>query len=400
MSWLQAGYAVGGHDGPDAFLGGAELEEATGEAKRLYPRSSVWFDGDLLTASKEGLALEPNLGPRDMPQAALKACGLPRIDYDDVMAMSAAEAHERLVGLFVHLDGRPVKAYQKLHGMRRHFMTANAKLSKAAIKGKKLPAGVRPGKSRGPNLLPHRLAKQMSERRLPMTGLGFCVGSNAACRSTCLLYSGNNPYGDKSGPGKLRKTEALLLEPVAWMRMLIEATNWHIADCRRHGIVPYVRPNVLSDVPWEMVFPELFTRVYSRWRRLFYDYTKVAGRRRIEGYDLTFSFNGTNERLVDYELDRGVRTAVVFWLTDPTMSVTDVTFMGRRVVDGDAHDFRSLDPPGVIVGQTGGEEGHVAEAVQAGAAGSQVRGAGVSRSGFGRGGRGADASRHRRFGAV
>jgi hypothetical protein len=68
---------------------------------------------------------------------------------------------------------------------------------------------------------------------------------------------------------------------------------------------------VLSDIPWELVCPELFELFPDLG---FYDYTKVPGRTGFDNYDLTFSFSGTNERQTKSEIARGHRVAVVYWL--------------------------------------------------------------------------------------
>jgi hypothetical protein len=365
MAWLKAGYVVGTTSGAETFLDGADFGQAVEETKRMHPRSRILYEGDLFTTMHEQPdEWSPNADPKRMPRRALEAAGMKRIRYRDVQRMSYQEAHERLRPYFYYPEGtkdikgrvrvtdEPILAYQKPAKMRQSWLTVNAKFKK----GLKL-ADKRRGLSRGPNLVPHALAQDMSRLKLPMKGNGLCVGSNPGCRSICLVYSGNNPYGDKTGPGKLRKTETLLLEPVAWSRMFIESIKWHVAWCKKNGVRAYVRPNVLSDIPWELVLPELFTKEFPRVP--FYDYTKVAGRQRLpRNYDLTFSFNGTNERLVEYEMKRGRKVAVVFFLPKPKRGqrkpeVTDLKeFMGRRIIDGDEHDFRPLDKPGVVVGLT------------------------------------------------
>lgn len=108
----------------------------------------------------------------------------------------------------------------------------------------------------------------------------------------------------------------------------------------------FVRLNVLSDLPWELIWPELFERLGDV---CFYDYTKVAGREPPPNYDLTFSYSGTNWRLSESELAAGRRCAVVFF-ADRAGKRFPETWRGYRVVPGDDHDIRPLDPPGVVVG--------------------------------------------------
>ena len=142
----------------------------------------------------------------------------------------------------------------------------------------------------------------------------------------------------------------------------------------------YVRLNVISDVPWELVAPWIFDRFpgtpYGQDRALqgFYDYTKIVGRQTPRNYDLTFSFSGTNYSRAAWELDRGRRVAVVFFFPEvqrefgKVLTQSDLrkqtlvrgrermyrnaTWLGRPVIDGDADDVRPRDPGGVWVGLT------------------------------------------------
>ncbi|MBW2673877.1 MAG: hypothetical protein JRD89_10760 [Deltaproteobacteria bacterium] len=362
MGHFQAGYGIGDGGGAELFLPGAELGDAVREAERVYGRDeAVFYDGDLYSTGLAELGefdeLQPNRSAGGMAAAAHRACGLETYRWDEVMALSLERAHRKLKRFFVHYGtgrrrGAPIARYQSPSGMRSAFLTKNAKTSKGA---QKRIAGVSPALSRGVNLLPHRLAAELSRKQLPLTGMGLCVGSSTACRSTCLLYSGLNPIADSQVPIKLARTEALLKEPVAWLRMLVAAVQWHVDWCARRSLEPYLRPNLLSDIPWERVCPELVAHLQQvRW----YDYTKVSGREYDpERYDMTFSFNGQNERACVRELSRGIRCAVVFWLPHPCTrhrqpcdSVTELSFLGQPVLDGDLHDLRPLDPQGSVIG--------------------------------------------------
>jgi hypothetical protein len=82
----------------------------------------------------------------------------------------------------------------------------------------------------------------------------------------------------------------------------------------------------------------------------FYDYTKVANRFKLldkySNYDLTYSFSGYNmlQSLELLENNKG-RVAMVF-----EGKQLPISFMGYKVIDGDAYDMRHLDETGVIVG--------------------------------------------------
>jgi len=380
---IKRGWAVGDGHGPDAFFEGATFVEGLAEAEKFYPRHTrIEFAGDIATLNASLTQATPNASiekPSAMPGHAFKACGLSkvvagkrvsRVNFDEAMDMSLDEAFKRLHPIFRYTyDSGPyinkqVKVYDTIAGIQNSLMTKNYKLKKSA----KSIEGIERGWSAGPNLLPHNLALDNSKHKLALidgrpglTGLGLCVGSNDACRASCLVYTGNNPIGDKYGKAKLVRTEALLLEPNAWIRMWVSSIEKHIVAAAKEKSRPYVRPNVLSDIPWELVCPEIFGFFEKRERsgRLkktgvrFYDYTKVPDRK-IAGlnYDMTFSFSGTNEAYCLSELERGYRVAVVYWLRSKGDSVTRKKWNGYPVIDGDLHDMRPLDPSNVVVGLT------------------------------------------------
>jgi hypothetical protein len=60
-------------------------------------------------------------------------------------------------------------------------------------------------------------------------------------------------------------------------------------------------------------------------------------------YHLTFSRKENNQALVELVANMGGNVAVVF-------DKLPETYLGKRVVDGDATDLRFLDPKGVIIG--------------------------------------------------
>jgi hypothetical protein len=354
------GFALADGSRVDVFLDGADLGEALVAAQTFYGRHTrVSFQGDLGEIQRGGGESYTPFGRSGYsenasltPASALRSCGLPRIDLDEAMHMSIAEAHLSLLPYFkvrTVRTGATPKSYDTPALMRRAFITTNSKMRKA------LP-GVAPGHSRGPALLPHKKAAELSTLPLPLRGNGLCAGSNKACRGACLLHSGQNPMADAATPAKLSRTESLLLEPVAWVRMMAAAIEWHRDWCIKRKLVPYVRLNPLSDIPWELFVPGL-TEAFPAVT--FYDYTKVPSRQPGPGYDLTFSFSGTNGQKLVQELGEERRVAVVFLLPRPCgrykapcSRVDELTFLGRPVLDGNKHDFRPLDPPGAVVGLT------------------------------------------------
>ena len=83
----------------------------------------------------------------------------------------------------------------------------------------------------------------------------------------------------------------------------------------------------------------------------FYDYTKIQKRalkfargEYPSNYHLTYSLNEDNYDKAMQVLEEGGNIAVVFRKDLPD------TFMGKKVVNGDLHDLRYLDPKNVVVG--------------------------------------------------
>lgn len=212
----------------------------------------------------------------------------------------------------------------------------------------------------------------------------LCLGANRQCMSTCLVFTGSNAKSVLSMVPKQAAAKALVKRPAYFMRLLVESINAFMNPRTRNktllGFQRYVRLNVISDVPWELVAPWVFERFpgtpYGKEKapHFAYDYSKIVGRNPPPNYDLTFSFSGTNYSRAAWELDRGRRVAVVFFfpqvqrefgkvvtqadLRKQVLSrgrrrmYRDATWLGRQVIDGDADDVRPRDPGGVWVGLT------------------------------------------------
>lgn len=334
---------------PDGVLRayGSNLHEAVTFASTLA--SQVVVEGADESGQGFGDASFSALAPEKMPQVALNNAGLRPIDFDAVMRLSLEEAHAKLLPFFPTQRTRKsgevvgVATYKTAKSMADNILGQNYKTSKETPED--------PSDVMGLSLLPYDMAKRTSSRPLPLRGLGLCAGSSAACRQACLVYSGHNMIDIYNMVVKTARTEALLLEPTAFARMLVEGVKKHMRPARGSGgYEPLVRLNVFSDVPWELVLPGIFDHFSDSQ---FYDYTKVPGRTPPSNYDLTFSYSGVNQTYVEHELQRGRRVAVVFLLPGTLRTRREAplpnSFMGYPVVDGDISDVRPRDPaPGVV----------------------------------------------------
>jgi hypothetical protein len=143
--------------------------------------------------------------------------------------------------------------------------------------------------------------------------------------------------------GRQRKTDWWHSDRSGFLDQLRkELTNFDKL-CKRQGVKAAVRLNVLSDIPWEkhgipQEFPDIF----------FYDYTKNSSRlgKTPDNYDLMFSYSGEPEyqKFIPKALKSGAPMSVVFRGDMPD------TFMGRRVINGDASDLVNVKAGSVVVG--------------------------------------------------
>tara|TARA_R100000654_G_scaffold43960_1_gene70144 strand:- start:74 stop:574 length:501 start_codon:yes stop_codon:yes gene_type:complete len=103
-----------------------------------------------------------------------------------------------------------------------------------------------------------------------------------------------------------------------------------------------VRLNGTSDLAWHR-FSSLMDQHPDV---IFYDYTKVYNHldHNLKNYKITFSASGSNNTECMAALKAGHNVAYVFKDKLPKK------FQGKRVIDGDKHDLRFLDPRGVVVG--------------------------------------------------
>jgi hypothetical protein len=363
------------------------LPRVVADLQHSLPRhSTVIFDGDLREAMGGGGSRLANPLPKglfrgaeyqgpdeEMPRYAQEACGL-KISHAQVMAMTDADASARLRVFFVTEKGEQKGGYKTVRTIGSHVLTKNFKTEKA--KGGKLvydpeetedpllSAAVRvlPASfSKGLALLPYTQAAAYARteglrRNLPLftpdglTSYGLCVGSTDACRQSCLVHSGQNEVVESNKTAKGQRTEALMREPVAFMKAVHYSISTFAKNQKKLGVRPYIRMNIYSDIPWELSYPELFS---SHPDVQFYDYTKVAGRdvRHIPNYHLTYSYAGTetSKERMRREFARGMQVTLVFNLPR-NQGFDGLTMDGHKVYDGDQHDIRTFEKSPAVIG--------------------------------------------------
>ena len=154
----------------------------------------------------------------------------------------------------------------------------------------------------------------------------LCAFSSGACRATCLVHTGQNPLTDSPYRAKMALTAALLHEPLAFCRLLLDGARktFRSAVATDAANTFFNRVNAYSDIPWEIFFPDLVLSDLAMQdddgqligRGKWYDYTKTPFRFLHQNkYWLTFSFSGGGQAAIDLcqqALQYGQNVATVF----------------------------------------------------------------------------------------
>ena len=174
----------------------------------------------------------------------------------------------------------------------------------------------------------------------------------AGCLGPCLKSAGRGAFNSVQKARKA-KTEFFKNNRDAFMLSMC-ADVWSLErKARKLGMIPLVRPNGTSDIPFENIPVVMGQTMFQLFPRIqFYDYTKHPSRN-LEGktagnYDLTYSFSALTPKPISIKgltNRHNRRTAVVFQNRE---DIPD-TFRGCPVVDGDVTDVRPIEPEQVVV---------------------------------------------------
>lgn len=317
------------------------------------------------------------------PKAAASACGIGRVKW----------------GIVESYTKKDIADFKKRYQIGK-LLATNAKTIKPR------PSG-RHGVIKGLNLAPHFYANLLHEINVDENGhlagfdkrwfngfdpstpasaasaagmaakelVNLCTGASRYCRQTCLVLTGQHPGTLEASRAKLKFTYGLLSEPELFVATLNKQLQDFSRAARRKGLDAVVRLNMLSDLPWYAICPELLEAHESAVA--WYDYSKLPFWRspdyeRVSHLlDLTFSFSGSNDTLCAEALKNDVRIAVVFAPADAERRATvggrttftevlesgivdddqRIALFGGKwpIVDGDESDYRIDDPQPSVV---------------------------------------------------
>lgn len=202
-----------------------------------------------------------------------------------------------------------------------------------------------------------------------LSGRNLCAFATPGCIKACLNIAGMGVFSNVQ-KARLKRSLFFINHKEAFMVNLIKRITNFIKLSKKRGLIPVIRLNGTSDIPFENIKIKADydllkrgvikllgdTRIGAYYNIMqlfpnikFYDYTKYPLNKRnksnLNNYDLTYSLAENNFKDAKQYLDTKTgRVSAVFSDTIPT------TYKGYKVINGDNTDLRFLEPQGVIVG--------------------------------------------------
>lgn len=176
-----------------------------------------------------------------------------------------------------------------------------------------------------------------------MSGVNFCPAASTGCLAACLFTAGRGAFSNVHN-ARMNKSHYFNNARAQFIEQLRGEIGRAKKRAKLHKMQLAIRLNGTSDLCFELI-SDLMTE-FSDVQ--FYDYTKILARLKKplpKNYDLTFSRSESNDADCIEALKLGFRVAVVISDIDRALDF----FAGHTIVDGDLHDIRFLDAPGVIV---------------------------------------------------
>lgn len=178
-----------------------------------------------------------------------------------------------------------------------------------------------------------------------LSGFEVCAKASLGCKAACLNTAGMGAYSTTQA-ARIKRTKLFFQDRELFLIFLIKNINTAIRSAKKAGLIPLIRLNATSDIPWEKIRVFEYRNIFEMFPEVqFYDYTKIVGRTVPSNYHLTFSKSESNAKDVEKAISAGLNVAVVF-------KHVPETYMGLPVINGDKTDVRINDGTGVIVGLT------------------------------------------------
>lgn len=194
-----------------------------------------------------------------------------------------------------------------------------------------------------------------------LSGYEVCPKRTIGCAEACLNTAGRGgmfkkgEFTNNIQKARIRKAKMFFENRTEFMTDLVKDIELGIKQSEKKGLIPVFRLNGTSDLSFEKYEVVRNGRLYRNIfyafpDNVFYDYTKVLGRKvnNISNYSLTFSAADGNDNDVAKAITQGYNIATVFGIKK-TLPMPE-SYNGLPVFNGDESDLRFLDPKGVVVG--------------------------------------------------
>lgn len=181
-----------------------------------------------------------------------------------------------------------------------------------------------------------------------IAGYEVCPSRSKGCSKACIYSSGRGRFTNTQ-IARIKRKLLFFQYKNTFKSQLIKEITAFVKKCIKNNVKPAIRLNVFSDLPYERIFPELFTMFPMV---SYYDYTKVKSRldksKLPSNYHLTFSRSeDTSDNEVLEIIKAGFNVAIPF---NTKKHQLPKSFLGIPVIDGDMSDIRFLDNKASIVG--------------------------------------------------
>ncbi len=178
-------------------------------------------------------------------------------------------------------------------------------------------------------------------------GVNICASSSPVCIDLCLNTSGRGQMTSVQ-KSRLNKKYYFLADRQKFLNHLDREIKLSSERAKRKKLKYSVRLNGTSDLPFERYKLENGKNLMENNPNVqFIDYTKITNRlfqKLPKNYSLTYSQAENNLEDIKKVLKTKYNIASVFRKKLPRK------WLGRKVIDGDKHDLRHLDPKKVVVG--------------------------------------------------
>ena len=179
------------------------------------------------------------------------------------------------------------------------------------------------------------------------SGVNICASASPICADVCLVSSGRGRMNSVQ-KSRLNKTYYILGNRPEFLKQIDHEIKLSYKRAKRKGFNYTCRLNGTSDLPFERYRLENGKNLMDNNPHVqFIDYTKIRNRfknKLPKNYSLTFSQSEINQKDTTELLKTKNNIAVVFRNKLPKK------YKGRKVINGDKHDLRHLDPQKIIVG--------------------------------------------------